>query len=182
MSRIGRAPIAITNGVTVNMEGKVVKVTGPKGTLTQEIDNVINVEIKDGNVVLTRKNESNDAKAKHGLYRSLINNMVVGVTNGYTKKLIINGVGYKAQLVGKKLVLNIGFSHLIELNSEEGIIVEVPTQTEIHVSGINKEKVGQFAAQIRDLKRVEPYHAYGIRYIDEVVVRKQGKTSGKGKK
>lgn len=182
MSRIGRAPISITNGVSVKIENNLVTVTGPKGTLTQQVDHNIHVENKNGHLVLTRNSEENTVKAKHGLYRALLQNMVVGVTQGYTKKLIINGVGYKASMVGDKLVLNIGFSHTIELPAVEGVTVTVPTQTEVVLSGINKEKVGQFAAQIRALKKVEPYHGYGIRYADEVVIKKQGKTSGKGKK
>lgn len=182
MSRIGRAPIAITNGVSVKLENNTVTVTGPKGTLSRDVESCIAVEVKDGFINLTRNSEESSVKAKHGLYRALVQNLVTGVSVGYSKKLIINGVGYKASLVGNKLVLNIGYSHVLELMPEEGITVEVPTQTEIVVSGINKEKVGQFAAQIRALRKVEPYHAYGIRYSDEVVVRKQGKTSGKGKK
>jgi len=182
MSRIGRAPIAITNGVSVKLENNTVTVTGPKGTLSRDVDSCIAVEVKDGFITLSRNSEESSVKAKHGLYRALVQNFVTGVSVGYSKKLIINGVGYKASLAGNKLVLNIGYSHLLELIPEEGITVEVPTQTEIVVSGINKEKVGQFAAQIRALRKVEPYHAYGIRYSDEVVVRKQGKTSGKGKK
>ncbi|MFA6860083.1 MAG: 50S ribosomal protein L6 [Clostridia bacterium] len=182
MSRIGRTPITLTAGVSAKIEGKKVTITGPIGTLSQEVDNCIKVEIKDNVIHLTRNSEENEVKAKHGLYRALINNMVNGVVKPYAKKLIINGVGFKATKVGQKLVLNLGFSHPVELTPEQGINIECPSITEIVVSGINKEKVGQFAAQVRDLKKVEPYHGYGIRYSDEVVVKKEGKTSGKGKK
>ena len=182
MSRIGRKEIILPQGVTVEVNKNLVVVNGPKGKLEQEIDNQIVVKVEDGKVSLTRLNETNDARAKHGLYRALINNMVVGVSQGFSKKLVINGVGYKASKQGTKLVLNIGLSHNIEIEEENGIKIECPTATEIVISGIDKQVVGQCAAKIRDLKPVEPYHAYGIRYSDEVVIRKVGKTAGKGKK
>lgn len=182
MSRIGRKEILLPQGVTVEVKDNLVVVNGPKGTLQQEIDNNIVVKVEDNKVNLTRLNETNDTKAKHGLYRALINNMVIGVAEGYSKKLIINGVGYKANKQGNKLTLNVGLSHNIEVFEEDGIKIECPTATEIVISGIDKQAVGQFAAKIRDLRPVEPYHAYGIRYADEVVIRKVGKTAGKGKK
>lgn len=179
MSRIGRLPIAIPEGVTVTVDGTNVTVTGKLGTLSQVIDRNISVKLEDNCVVVTRGNDSSEQKAKHGLYRQLIANMVKGVSEGYKKVLVINGVGYKATQSGEKVVLNIGFSHPVELVPTEGITLKAISATEVEVSGINKENVGQYAAKIRDIKRVEPYHAYGIKYSDEVVIRKEGKTSGK---
>ena len=183
MSRIGRNPIHIPQGVSVSVDEKnLVTVTGPWGTLTQKVDDVITVNINDGIVVLTRANDNNDVKAKHGLYRALINSMVEGVSKGFSKSLIINGVGYKLNKQGNKLTMNIGFSHPVIVEEVPGITIEVPAATEIKISGIDKQLVGQFAAKIRDVKPVEPYHGYGIRYKDEVVILKQGKAAGKGKK
>ena len=179
MSRIGRLPISIPEGVKVDVQDTTVTVTGKLGTLTQVVDKTISVKVENNQVVLTRANETGDVKAKHGLYRQLIANMVKGVSEGFSKTVVINGVGYKASLVGTKVVLNIGFSHPVELIPTEGIKLAVNGTNEVVVSGINKEHVGQFAAKIRDIKPVEPYHAYGIRYSDEVVIRKEGKTSGK---
>ncbi len=179
MSRIGRLPVAIPAGVTVTVDGHNVTVAGKLGTLTQVVDKTISVKVENNEVVLTRANENSDVKAKHGLYRQLIANMVKGVSEGFSKTLVINGVGYKATLVGSKVVLNIGFSHPVDVVPVEGIKLAVNNNTDIVVSGINKELVGQFAAKIRDIKPVEPYHAYGIKYADEVVIRKEGKTSGK---
>ena len=178
MSRIGRLPIDIPAGVTVTVNGLNVTVAGKLGTLTQDVDKTISVKVEGNQVVLTRSNETGDVKAKHGLYRQLIANMVKGVSEGFSKTLNINGVGYKATLQGTKVVLNIGFSHPIDVVPTEGIKLAV-NGNDITVSGIDKAKVGQFAAKIRDLKPVEPYHAYGIKYADEVVIRKEGKTSGK---
>jgi len=178
MSRIGRLPIDIPAGVTVTLNGQTVTVAGKLGTLTQDVDKTISVKVEGNQVVLTRSSETGDVKAKHGLYRQLIANMVKGVSEGFSKTLNINGVGYKATLQGTKVVLNIGFSHPIDVVPTEGIKLAV-NGNDITVSGIDKAKVGQFAAKIRDLKPVEPYHAYGIKYADEVVIRKEGKTSGK---
>jgi large subunit ribosomal protein L6 len=178
MSRIGRLPIDIPAGVTVTLNDQTVTVAGKLGTLTQDVDKTISVKVEGNQVVLTRANETGDVKAKHGLYRQLIANMVKGVSEGFSKTLNINGVGYKATLQGTKVVLNIGFSHPIDVVPTEGIKLAV-NGNDITVSGIDKAKVGQFAAKIRDLKPVEPYHAYGIKYADEVVIRKEGKTSGK---
>lgn len=179
MSRIGRAPVTIPAGVTVEVKDGFMTVKGPKGTLTQDIDSKITVSIEGGVATLTRANDSKELRAKHGLYRALLQNMVNGVTNGYTKSLIINGVGYKVAKQGNKVVLNVGFSHPIEVVEIEGIKLDCPTQTEITVSGIDKIKVGQVAANIRSIREPEPYHGYGIRYKDEVIERKEGKTAGK---
>ena len=178
MSRIGRLPIDIPAGVTVTINGLNVTVAGKLGTLTQDVDKAISVKVEGNQVVLTRANETGVVKAKHGLYRQLVANMVKGVSEGFSKTLNIHGVGYKATLQGEKVVLNIGFSHPIEVIPTEGVKLAV-NGNDVTVSGIDKAKVGQFAAKIRDLKPVEPYHAYGIKYADEVVIRKEGKTSGK---
>ena len=182
MSRIGRKEIIVPAGVTASMNGNVITVKGSLGELTQEVDKLITVNIADGKITLARANEENKTKAKHGLYRALIANMVKGVSEGFTKTLIIAGVGYKAAVKGDKLVMNLGYSHDCEMTIEPGLKVECPNQTEIKVSGASKERVGQFASNIRDLRRVEPYHGYGVHYADEVVIRKVGKTAAKGKK
>lgn len=179
MSRIGRAPVAIPAGVTVEVKDNKMIVKGPKGTLEQEIDARITLAEENGHVTLSRANDSKELKAKHGLYRALLHNMVTGVTQGYSKGLVINGVGYKVAKQGNKIVLNIGYSHPVEFTEIEGIKLECPTQTEITVSGIDRVKVGQVAANIRSLREPEPYHGYGIRYKDEVIERKEGKTAGK---
>ncbi len=179
MSRIGRLPIELPAGVTVTIEGSKVTVSGKLGTLTQVVDRNISVKLEDNRVVVTRASENSDCRAKHGLYRQLIANMVKGVSEGFKKVLVINGVGYKATQSGEKVVLSIGYSHPVELVPTEGITLKALSVTEVEVSGIDRERVGQFAAKIRDIKRVEPYHAYGIKYSDEVVIRKEGKTSGK---
>lgn len=179
MSRIGRMPVAIPVGVTVEVKDGKMFVKGPKGTLEQDIDTRITVTLENGHAVLTRANDSKELRAKHGLYRALLHNMVTGVTAGYTKGLVINGVGYKVAKQGNKVVLNIGYSHPVEFAEEDGIKLDCPTQTEITVSGIDKVKVGQTAANIRALREPEPYHGYGIRYKDEVIERKEGKTAGK---
>ncbi len=182
MSRIGRKHIDLPAGVELSVNNGLVTVKGPKGTLTQEVDKLITVKVDGTKVELTRANDENETKAKHGLYRALLANMINGVGKGFEKKLVINGIGYKAQKQGNKLVLNLGYSHNIEVNEEDGITFECPSNLEIVVKGIDKQKVGQVASKIRDLRKVEPYHAYGVRYADEVVIRKVGKTAGKGKK
>ena len=180
MSRIGRMPIVLPEGVEVKVENGLVTVKGPKGQLSQQIGNKdISVAIENNTIVLSRANDKKDARAQHGLYRALINNMVVGVTKGFEKALIVNGVGYKAQVQGKKLILNIGYSHPIEIEAPEGITIECPQLTEVVVKGIDKTLVGQVAANIRAKREAEPYHSYGIRYKDEVVITKEGKTAGK---
>ena len=180
MSRIGRMPIVLPEGVEVKVENGLVTVKGPKGKLSQQIGNKdISVAVENNTIVLSRANDKKDARAQHGLYRALINNMVVGVTKGFEKALIVNGVGYKAQVQGKKLILNIGYSHPVEIEAPEGITIECPQLTEVVVKGIDKTLVGQVAANIRAKREVEPYHSYGIRYKDEVVITKEGKTAGK---
>lgn len=179
MSRIGRAPITIPAGVEVKLNGTVITVKGPKGTLSRDIGSVISCAIDGNKIHFTRDNDQKEIRSKHGLYRALVNNMVVGVTEGYTKALIINGVGYKAQVNGTKLVLNIGYSHPVEMEAPKGITFECPTITEIVVKGIDKELVGQTAANIKAQRVVEPYHAYGVRYKTDVVVIKEGKKAGK---
>lgn len=181
MSRIGRNPITLPEGVKAVVEDNKITVTGPLGTLSQNFDSV-NVNIENNVITLTRSSEENDVKAKHGLYRALIANMVTGVKEGFVKNLQIKGVGYKASKSGNKLMLNLGFSHPIEVVEPEGIKIECPTANDIKISGIDKQKVGQVALNIRDLRPVEPYHGYGVRYENEVVILKQGKAAGKGKK
>jgi len=180
MSRIGKMPIAILDGVKVDIDGNnLVTVTGPLGTLSQLIDKNIKVTVENNEIILTRNSDENEIKAKHGLYRALIFNMVKGVKEGFKKALIINGVGYKASKQGNKLVLNIGYSIPFEVEETDGVKFNVVDNNKVEVCGINKELVGQMASKIRDLKPVEPYHAYGIRYEDEYVVRKEGKKAGK---
>ena len=180
MSRIGREPVAIPAGVTVDVKDGVMTVKGPKGTLTQSFDaSVITVNVEAGVVKLTRANDQGPVRAKHGLYRALLHNMVTGVTNGFEKRLIVNGVGWKVNMNGEKLVLNVGFSHPVEFTALPGVKLACASQTEIVVSGINKVDVGQVAASIRDIRKPEPYHGYGIRYNDEVIEHKEGKTAGK---
>lgn len=180
MSRIGRAPIAIPQGVTVENNNHVVTVSGPLGTLTQVIDKSIDVAIENGHVLCTRHSDDKDHRALHGLYRALINNMVLGVTKGFEKSLIINGVGYKVTLQGaNKIVFNIGFSHPIEYTAPDGITFAQPQPLEVVVKGIDRQLVGQVAATIKAFKSVEPYHNYGIHYKDETVVRKVGKRATK---
>lgn len=179
MSRIGKMPVALPAGVTVTVtDGKMV-VKGPKGTLEQDIDARITLTVEGAHATLTRANDSKELKAKHGLYRALLHNMVTGVTSGFTKGLVINGVGYKVAKQGNKIVLNVGYSHPIEYAESDGIKLDCPSQTEITVSGIDKVRVGQVAADIRSIREPEPYHGYGIRYKDEVIERKEGKTAGK---
>jgi len=176
MSRIGRLPITIPAGVTVEYKDSLVTVKGPKGTLTQAIeDRNINVKIEGNTVTVERSSEVKSVKSKHGLYRQLISNMVAGVVTPFTRTLIVNGVGWKAAVSGKKLTLNVGLSHPVELTAPDAITIACPDQNTIVVTGISKELVGQIAATIKSKRPVEPYHAYGIRYSDEVVVMKEGK-------
>ncbi len=180
MSRVGNKEIIIPAGVEVKVEDGLVTVKGAKGTLTQQIDDArITVEIEGVTLSVKRAEETGVVKAKHGLYRALIANMVTGVTTGFTKSLLVKGVGYKTAVAGSKLTLNIGFSHPIEVIAPEGISIALPENNEIAISGIDKAAVGQFAASIRALKKPEPYHGYGIQYKDEVVERKEGKAAGK---
>ncbi len=180
MSRIGRLPIKIEDGASVSFENGIVTVTGKLGSLTQKIENPhIKVAVENGMVHVTRDNEIKSTKAAHGLYRALIHNMVYGVSHGYQKGLVIAGVGYKAQVTGKDLVLNVGYSHPVKVEAPEGIKFECPSITEITVKGIDKELVGQIAANIKAIRKPEPYHGYGIHYSNETILRKEGKANGK---
>lgn len=180
MSRIGRKPITIPAGVTVTVDQKhVCTVKGPKGTLTEQLPAIIDVNIEGAELVCTRPNDDNETRALHGLSRALINNMVVGVTEGFSKKLEINGVGYKASLNGKQLVLNLGYSHPVTFDAPEGITFEVPTANSVVVSGISKQTVGQLAAEIRGVRPPEPYLGKGVKYTGEIIRRKAGKAGKK---
>ena len=182
MSRIGRMPITVPAGVDVKIgENNVVTVKGPKGTLTKELHPEMKIEMKDGVLTVTRPSEEKMHKSLHGLTRTLLNNMVEGVTNGFSKELDVNGVGYRVQKQGKTLVLNLGYSHPIEMSEEDGITIDVPNPNKIIVSGIDKQQVGQFAAVIREKRPPEPYKGKGIKYVDEHIRRKEGK-AGKAKK
>ncbi len=178
MSRIGNAHIDIPAGVTVEIKDNVISVKGPKGTLSQSYDPIITPNVEGNVLKFTRANDLGTTKAKHGLYRALTANMVKGVTEGFKKSLIVNGVGWKVNKQGNKVVMNVGFSHPVEITEIAGITLDCPSQTEITVSGIDKEKVGQFAAKVRGVREPEPYHGYGIRYSDEVIERKVGKAAG----
>jgi large subunit ribosomal protein L6 len=180
MSRIGRMPIAVPAGVTVSIaENNSVTVKGPKGELNRVLPSEMTIEMEGDSVVVKRPNDLKKMKSLHGLTRTLINNMVIGVTEGYQKVLEINGVGYRAAKQGKKLVLNLGFSHPVEMEDPEGLEVTVEDQNKIVVKGIDKEKVGQYAAEIREKRAPEPYKGKGIKYADEVIRRKVGKTGKK---
>ncbi|MBZ4645218.1 MAG: ribosomal protein [Clostridia bacterium] len=183
MSRIGRMPIAIPNGVDVKVDGNnVVTVKGPKGTLNKQLHKDMIIKLENGNVVVQRPSDEKGHKALHGLTRTLIANMVEGVTKGFEKALEINGVGYRAQKQGKKLVLSLGYSHPVEMEEPAGITIEVPAPNKIVVKGADKQAVGEFAAKIRTKREPEPYKGKGIKYETEVIRRKEGKTGGKGKK
>ena len=179
MSRIGRLPVAVPAGVEVKVaENNVVTVKGPKGTLERALPVEMSIKLEDGLVVVTRPNDLKKMKSLHGLTRTLIQNMVTGVSQGYEKTLEVNGVGYRASKQGKKLVLSLGYSHPVEMEDPEGIESKVDGN-KIVISGIDKEKVGQYAAEIRDKRRPEPYKGKGIKYADEVIRRKVGKTGKK---
>ena len=179
MSRIGRMPIAVPAGVTVDIaENNKVTVKGPKGTLERVLPSEMEIKKEGEEIIVTRPNDLKKMKSLHGLTRTLINNMVVGVTDGYTKELEVNGVGYRASKSGNKLTLNLGYSHPVEMIDPEGIESTVDGN-KIIVKGIDKEKVGQYAAEIRDKRRPEPYKGKGIKYADEVIRRKVGKTGKK---
>ena len=180
MSRIGRMPIAVPAGVTVDIaENNKVTVKGPKGELSRVLPEAMDIKLDGDNVVVTRPNDLKKNKSLHGLTRTLIYNMIIGVTEGYTKVLEVNGVGYRAQKQGKKLVLSLGYSHPVEMEDPEGIETVLDGQNKITVKGIDKEKVGQYAAEIRSKRAPEPYKGKGIKYETEVIRRKLGKTGKK---
>ena len=182
MSRIGRLPIAVPSGVDVTIDGRTLTVKGPKGTLTRELHPDIAVAREDDRLVVTRPTEQKTHKQLHGLTRTLVNNMVVGVTDGYRKSLEITGVGYRAAKVGEKLQLNLGYSHPIEIAPPQGISFEVENPTRLAVVGIDKELVGQVAAQVRSTRKPEPYKGKGVRYSGEYIRRKAGKAGKIGGK
>jgi len=179
MSRIGKSPIPIPAGVTVKIDGNTSVVKGPKGEHKQHIPEGMSFDEKDGLLTITRPDESKTSRARHGLVRALVANQVTGVTNGFVKKLEIIGVGYRAVVKGKMLDLQLQFSHPVEYPIPAGISIECPDNTHINVSGIDKQQVGQVAAEIRAYRKPEPYKGKGIRYVDEVVLRKAGKAAGK---
>ena len=181
MSRTGRQPIAVPAGVDVKIDGSTVTVKGPKGTLTRTVHSNMKVELEGAEIKVSRPDESNLNKSLHGLTRTLIANMVKGVTDGYSKELEINGVGYRAAKQGKDLVMNIGYSHQVTMSEIEGITIDVPAPNKIIISGPDKQKVGQFAAEVREKRPPEPYKGKGIKYVDEHIRRKEGK-AGKGGK
>jgi large subunit ribosomal protein L6 len=181
MSRVGQAPIPVPSGVEVKVEGRTVTVTGPRGELERLVPEVLTVAVADGEVTVARADEERESRALHGLFRSLINNMVIGVTEGYRRGLEIVGVGYRATAQGDRaLELAVGYSHTVKVQAPEGITFEVPTNTRIDVVGIDKEKVGQVAADIRAIRKPEPYKGKGIRYEGEQVRRKAGKAASSG--
>ncbi|MES2201561.1 MAG: 50S ribosomal protein L6 [candidate division FCPU426 bacterium] len=182
MSRIGKQPIEVPAGVKVEVLDGTIKVEGPKGKLARALHPSIKVEVQGNQVLVTRPNDEGSVRSLHGLTRSLINNMVLGVTKGYERGLHIEGVGYRAAVAGKKLNLTLGYSHPVEFNIPDGITIAVEAQTELLVSGVDKELVGQVAANIRFLRKPEPYRGKGIRYKDEVIRRKAGKTATTGAK
>ncbi len=182
MSRIGRLPITVPSGVDVTIDGRNVTVKGPKGTLSRSLHPDITVSRENGSIVVTRPTEQKTHKQLHGLTRTLVNNMVVGVTDGYRKGIEITGVGYRAQLSGRKLTLNLGYSHPIEIEPPEGISFEVETPTRLAVVGIDKELVGEIAAKVRSTRKPEPYKGKGVRYAGEYVRRKAGKAGKIGGK
>ncbi len=180
MSRIGRKPVVVPAGVEVAVDANnVVTVKGPKGQLSQQISKKITVEVADGVVNVTRSTDQREERAQHGLARTLINNMVIGVTNGFEKKMQLVGVGYRAEKKGKTLVMNLGYSHPVELEDPEGITTECPSATEVVVKGIDKALVGNYAANIRAWREPEPYKGKGIKYENEVIRRKEGKAGTK---
>ena len=181
MSRIGRKPIDIPAGVDVKRNGNELTVKGPKGTLTQQFHPDMSIEIEGNVITVTRPNDAKENRSLHGLTRTLIHNMVVGVTEGFKKELDVNGVGYRVQKTGNDLVMNIGYSHQVIMPQIEGITIECPSPNKIIVSGPDKQKVGQFASEIREKRLPEPYKGKGIKYVDEVIRRKEGK-AGKGAK
>ena len=181
MSRIGKMPVAIPAGVEVKNEGNLVTVKGPKGELTRQFDKDLTIDVAEGVITVTRPSDDKRHRSLHGLTRTLIANMVEGVTNGYSKTLEIEGVGYRAAKSGNKVTLNLGFSHPVVLEETDAIKIDVPQPNKLIISGIDKQAVGQFAAEVREKRPPEPYKGKGIRYAGEHIIRKEGK-AGKGKK
>ena len=181
MSRIGRMPISVPAGVDVKIDNNLVTVKGSKGTISKQFSKEQGIELNDGVITVTRPSESKHHKSLHGLTRTLISNMVNGVTNGYSKTLEIEGVGFRAAKQGKNLVMNLGFSHQVIIPETDGITIDVPSANKVIINGIDKQAVGQFAAEVREKRPPEPYKGKGIRYEGERIIRKEGK-AGKGKK
>lgn len=181
MSRIGRKPVAVPAGVDVKIDGTTVTVKGPKGSLTGTYNSKLSIALEGNEIIVTRPDDEKESRALHGLTRTLIHNMVEGVNNGYSKELEINGIGYKAAMQGKDLVLTVGYSHVVNVKAPEGITIAVPAPNKIVISGADKVKVGQFAAEVRGVRPPEPYKGKGIKYVDECIRRKEGK-AGKGGK
>ena len=179
MSRIGRKPVVIPAGVEVKLDGHTLTVKGPKGTLTRTFHNRMNIAVENNEIIVTRPTDDKEDRSLHGLTRTLIHNMVEGVTNGFKKELEINGVGYRASKEGKNLVMILGYSHKVVMPVIENISIEVPGPNKIVISGPDKQVVGQFAAKVREKRKPEPYKGNGIKYVDEVIIRKEGK-AGKG--
>lgn len=179
MSRIGRKPINVPAGVTVTLDNTVITVKGPKGSLTRELHKDMKVSVAENEILIERPSDNKEHRSLHGTTRSVVNNMVVGVTEGYAKNLELVGVGYRANKTGDKLVLNVGYSHPVEITPEAGIEFDVPTQTKITVKGIDKERVGAYAAKIRSVREPEPYKGKGIKYEGERIIRKEGKAGKK---
>ena len=182
MSRIGKKPIAIPAGVEVKVDGSKVTVKGPKGTLESTFNHEINIALEGNEIIVTRPTDDKNHRALHGLTRTLIHNMVEGVTNGYSKTLEVNGVGYRAQKQGKNLVMNLGYSHQVIVPEVPGITIDVPTPNQVVISGADKQQVGQFAAEVREKRPPEPYKGKGIKYADEHIRRKEGKAAKGAKK
>lgn len=180
MSRIGKLPVSIPSGVEVKLDNSQITVKGPKGELTQWVDtNLVDLKIEDGVLTISRSDDAKEKRSAHGLYRAIIQNMVTGVTDGFEKKLEIVGVGYRCEKKGDTLVLNLGYSHPIEMKDPEGITTEAPTQNNIVVKGISKELVGNYAAVIRSKRPPEPYKGKGVKYEGEYIIRKEGKSGAK---
>ena len=181
MSRIGRMPVAVPAGVEVKIDGSVVTVKGPKGTITKEFNHLMKISNEGGFITVERPNDENLSKSLHGLTRTLLHNMVVGVTEGFKRELEVNGVGFRCEKQGKDVIMNLGYSHKVIVSDSEDCKLEVPAPNKIIVTGIDKQKVGQFAAEVREKRPPEPYKGKGIKYAEEHIRRKEGK-AGKGKK
>ena len=182
MSRIGKKPITIPAGVDVKLNGSEVAVKGPKGELKNTFSSAMNIAVEGNEIIVTRPDDNKENRSLHGLTRTLIANMVEGVTNGYSKELEVNGVGYRVQKQGKNLVMNLGFSHQVIMEEIPGITIEVPAPNKIVISGADKQMVGQFAAEVREKRPPEPYKGKGIKYVDEYIRRKEGKAAKGAKK